>query len=475
MSGIAGQYGPDTEKQGINTILEKMKHRGPDGVEVFSKSNVVVGQAKLSLIPENETDSDFKEQYLALDGDLPYTPEQLLKLFNQKGPEFINELNGPFALIIGNSKTLFAARDPLGVKPLYYGRRGDNWYFASEIKGLSNKVEEIKYFPPGYYFDSEKGFVKYSEDIRFKEKDDVNDIEKTCRDIRESVIEAVEEALNENIPTGILLSGGIDSSVIAAAAAEVSDEKLQTFSVGLEGSEDLENARKVADYLGTEHHEYTYSTDEMMDILSDVIYYLESFDAPLVHSSIANFIVSRMAKQNGIKMVLCGEGSDELFAGYDYLKKFDSHRELNKELENLISGLHNGGLQRVDRMANAHSLEAKVPFLNEKVVDLALTVPAKWKIKGEEKIEKWILRKAFSGLLPDEILWRKKAKFHEGTGSSDVMKELIDKKIDDAEFIKEKQKQESIDFLTKEEMYYYNIFCDYFPESAVNTVNRTEY
>ncbi len=273
---------------------------------------------------------------------------------------------------------------------------------------------------------------------------------------------------------GIYLSGGLDSSVIVAAARKIRGH-IKTFAVGTEDSLDLKKARLVADYLGTEHHQYLLNIDDILESLPQIIYQLESFDQYLVRSSIANFFVARMAKQHDVELVLCGEGGDELFGGYHYLKEFKNSQSIRKELETLTMSGHANGFQRVDRMNMAHSLIYDMPFMDQEVREYAFNIPVEWKIYGgKEPIEKWILRKAFADDLPEEIVWRKKEKFFKGSNITDLLKNYTKQVIADEEYQQEKEIAEDFVLRSKEELYYYRVFQNYYPhQSILNTIGRT--
>ncbi|HWA05020.1 MAG TPA: asparagine synthase-related protein, partial [Ignavibacteria bacterium] len=276
---------------------------------------------------------------------------------------------------------------------------------------------------------------------------------------RQKLFVSVKRRLVSDVPVGIFLSGGLDSSIIAALMNPYVD-KLYTFAVGTEGSEDLLAARKVADFLNSKHYEYIYTEKEMRNSIHDVIYYLESFDAPLVRSALPNYFVARAAKGK-IKVVLTGEGADELFSGYHYLKNLNCSNELNDELVRLTRSLHNVNLQRTDRMTMAHSIEARVPFLDHEFVEFAHSIPIKFRCASDDKIEKYLLRKAFTDYLPEEILWRDKLKFSEGSGAEELFRKIAETEISDNEFIYESS-QAPHNIRGKDELYFYRIYKEHF-------------
>ncbi len=292
--------------------------------------------------------------------------------------------------------------------------------------------------------------------------------------MREKLIEAMNKRYEPNKDSGVFLSGGVDSSVIAAVCREV-NERTETFSVGVEGSEDLQKAKRVAKHIGSKHYEYIYDLDEMLKILPKVIYYLESFDMYLVRSAVANYILSRMAREKGMDLIYCGEGADEIFAGYQYLKTLDP-KEVNHELKRLTFSSYKNCFQRVDRMLTAFSMEPQLPFADNNVAEYALKLPVKFKLRSEEGdlVEKWVLRKAFEKDLPCNIVWREKQKFSEGAGSAHYLKEYAEENITDEQFYKKREITDGFVLKSKEELMYYNIFREFFPHrSILETIGRT--
>ncbi|ACB85440.1 asparagine synthase-related protein [Natranaerobius thermophilus] len=489
MSGIVAIKGTQAYKDTMVKMLDKLKHRGPQKQNIFPSyaSNVLIGECnleyELSKIDESQNPIDNKNHNinLALDGEplmegKRLSRNDLIKLFQREGPEFVKFLGDGFALIYTDGKELYAARDIFGRRPLYYGHdSSNNIYFASEMKALTEICEEIKIFPPGYYYSQDDGFNKYTSIPHFESNIDEEPgskdyYEKSAR-LKYLLIKAVADSWETGKEPGIFLSGGVDSSVVAAALANLTDKPIHTFAVGIEDSEDIKNAEEVSQYLGTEHTVLTYTEEDMFEVLPEVIYYLESFDVELVNSSIANYLVSKLAKSNNFEITLSGEGADELFGGYHHLKDCKSDEQLNEALEGLLKGLHNGGLQRVDRMTNAHSLNCRMPFLHSYIINYALKIPCDWKISGNG-MEKLILRQAFDGDLPEQVLWRKKAQFGIGSGNEKAMEKIIDSEITDQEYYDNKEKH-GIDFKSKEEYFYFKIFHKFFPEkSQTKTVNR---
>jgi asparagine synthase (glutamine-hydrolysing) len=296
--------------------------------------------------------------------------------------------------------------------------------------------------------------------------------EEHIRHMREVLERSVYKRLMSDVPLGTFLSGGLDSSIISALTAQKIDG-LHTFSVGLEDSSDLAAARRVAEHIGSRHHEYILTEEEVMDKLEDIIYHLESFDQDLVRSSVPCYFTSRLAVDY-VKVILTGEGADELFGGYTYYKDIDSEKVLHEELIRSVSSLHNLNLQRVDRITMAHSLEGRVPFLDLEMIETGQRVPASLKIKGDPPMEKWILRKATEDLLPEEIVWRKKLQFDEGTGIADALPRYIDRVFSEEEAQKIMRDNPAVELRSREEAYYFKIFSDFFSdkEHIVNNVAR---
>lgn len=496
MSAIVAAYGPFDPVEGAR-MLDRLTHRGPDGVGEISTGAAWLGHRRLAIVdlegggqPLHAPDRDL---WLVGDGEV-YNHERLrrqleergdtfrtgsdhetvLHLVASDGPEALAQVWGMFAFVgAGAEGQFFAGRDMLGIVPLYWVRDGDTVVFASELKAFDPvRRNDVEPFPPGHTWTPEDGLQPFrtlpeprsaalSELIGapsdIEEADEPPEL--VLRAIRDTLVRAVERSMAADVPVGTLLSGGLDSSVITAIAAEVADRegwRLPTFSVGLENSPDLIAARTVAAHLGTDHTERVYTTDELIDWVPEVIGVIESFDPQLVHSSVPNLLVAKLAART-VKTVLIGEGADELFAGYSHYGDIDSHEELRAALLETIEGLHTGGLQRVDRVAGANGLEARIPFLDFDVVELGLALPARWKLAFEHRAEKWLLRRAFEGWLPDEILWRTKAQFGEGSGARDVLREHYGATVDQEAFERERDVLQP-PLRTPEELAYFRIF-----------------
>lgn len=495
MCGIIGTYG--NASQNLNSALDAMSHRGPDGRNIVYRDESMLAHTRLAIVDveggqqpligaddrhlmvcngEIYNHQILRSQHTAYPFKTRSDNEIILALYAEYGPEAVTYLDGMFAFaLVDEEKGLLLARDPLGIKPLYYGRQNGALYFASEIKGLQGYVDSIHEFPPGHWYTSADGFVQYYDVPTVADqarKNTASDKLPSLNKIRDTLQQAVRKRMMSDVPLGVFLSGGLDSSIVSAmVCADMLG--VHSFSVGMEGSGDAHFAHQVADFLGTQHHEYIFTVDEMVEILPDVIYHLESFDPPLVRSAIPNFFLTRLATEH-VTVVLSGEGADELFSGYHYLKDIDGDA-LHGTLVEITSALHNCNLQRLDRMAMAHSLEGRVPFLDMDFVALSFAVPISQKIRGSQNIEKWALRKACEDLLPEDIVWRTKEKFSEGAGSAYAMAQIAEQEIDDHTFADDaKQVFEETGYRlrTKEELYYYRIFREFFGPNITSLVGK---
>jgi asparagine synthase (glutamine-hydrolysing) len=448
MCGIAGVFHQNAPQE-VERMLEKLAHRGPDGHGIKNLPIGTLGHTRLAIIDVEGGHQPMEDEgsWITFNGEIynyrqlarDHLPgmqfqthsdtEVILKLYCQLGERCVELLDGMFAFAIIQGDELFMARDPLGIKPLYYGERDGVFYFASEIKALALVTNEIREFPAGHWYHSKHGmhaFYQVSPAV-VEVKDEAHAIHM----IRTTLKDSVQKRLLADVPVGISLSGGLDSSIVAVLANAGTDH-LHSFAVGMEGSEDVEAARKMAKILGTRHHERIYTEQEMLDALPKVIYHLESFDAALVRSAIPNWFLSEMASQY-VKVILTGEGTDEIYAGYDYLRTYTDPQKLQTEMIDITTALHNTNLQRADRIPMAFGLEARVPFLDVKSVALGLGLPAKWKVH-HKRPEKFLLRQAFRIDLPQDIVDRPKQKFSKGAGSSNVIAEIAEREITNAEF-----------------------------------------
>jgi len=496
MCGITAIWGGQDEKL-LQQVSDSLIHRGPDGSGSVSWEQGGLGHRRLAIMdPAGGQQPIFSEDdqfgivangeiynFAALKADLSRGGHQFRTSSDSEVPVHLYEnmhinavkpLDGMFSLAISDGNELFLARDPVGIKPLYHGTSGGKKVFASELKALAGKAADVQEFPPGTFFHSSLGFQKYCAIPKREENMEMTE-QQACTKIRSTLEGAIEKRLMSDVPLGAFLSGGLDSSIIAAAAKQRLGE-LHTFSVGTEGSRDLEAARTVADHIGSIHHEYLITPDIIKEHLPEILYYLESFDQDLVRSAIPCFFVSRLASEY-VKVILTGEGADELFGGYTYYKDFDSSMPLHDELYRSVCSLHNINLQRVDRLTMAHSIEGRVPFLDLEMIALGQEIPTRLKLKetrDSSRIEKWILRKAFEDLLPSEIVWRGKEQFDEGSGSTDILPLLGEY------FFQERQaeayaKQHTRDRIRSiEEGMYHKLLCDSYadPDTVLSNVAR---
>jgi asparagine synthase (glutamine-hydrolysing) len=403
--------------------------------------------------------------------------ESILHLYQDMGPDCVCRLDGMFAFAVWNGDDYMLARDPIGIKPLYYGYVDSKLYFASELGAMTLAgVEEVHEFPAGHYYTPKTGFVQYY-DMPPLQDHLLMDVEETCQIIRETFVKAVKKRLlsDKEIHVGSFCSGGLDSSLVAAIAAEEIPH-LHTFVVGMkdEGgieSDDLKASRIAAAHIGSMHHEYIITEKEYYEALPVVIKELESYDPSLVRCALPCYFTCKCAADH-VTVVLTGEGADEIFAGYHYMKNFPAHL-INKESRRLLSGLHNINLQRADRMGMLFSLELRVPFLDVAMVDLAMKIPHELKIRESEKvgatIEKWILRKAFEGTdyLPVDILWRYKVQYTQGAGCEDLGEVLAENEISDDEYQRIVAENPKATINSKEAAFYFKIFREYHPQDSV--------
>ncbi len=495
MCGIAGCFGIKDEKT-INKMLDALGHRGPNDRGIHSGEKYVLGHTRLSIVDvatgkqpivacdgrkaviSNGEIYNFRKLRMKLLPNYRFTTrsdaEVILHLFQEKGAACVKELDGMFAFALVDGDNFLLARDPIGIKPLYYGYHKGNMYFTSELGAMSMAgVDEVHEFPAGYYYTPAEGFVQF---YKVPEIEDhlLTDIEPTCDLIRNTFIAAVKKRLlaDPEVPVGSFCSGGLDSSLVAAIAAD-EIPNLHTFVVGMEDengdlSDDVKAARIASKHIGSTHHELLFTEDEYYEALPIVINKLESYDPSLVRCAIPCYFTCKMAADY-VTVVLTGEGADELFTGYHYMKNFPVDK-LNLEARRCIGNLHNINLQRADRMGMFFSLELRVPFLDVAMVDLSMKIPPELKIREHNgaKIEKWIFRKAFENThyLPDEILWRYKVQYTQGAGCEDLG-ELAAKQMGDDEYERIKAQNPKATINSKEAAYYFKIFRKYHPQDSI--------
>jgi len=487
-------------------MSKKIRHRGPDWSGIYSDEKTVMAHERLAIVDpasgQQPLFSEDKKLVLAANGEI-YNHRELRKQFNgtynfqtasdceiilalykEKGVDFIDELNGifGFALYDVEKDEYFIARDHMGIIPLYIGwDQNGTFYVASELKALEGVCSKIELFPPGHYMSSRDGeFVKWYN-REWTEYDAVKENETSIAEVKQALEDAVHRQLMSDVPYGVLLSGGLDSSVTSAIAKKYAQKRvesddtseawypqLHSFSVGLEGSPDLAAAQKVADYIGTIHHEIKFTIQEGLDAIKDVIYNIETYDITTIRSSTPMYLMARVIKSMGIKMVLSGEGADEIFGGYLYFHKAPNAKEFHEETVRKLDKLHMYDCLRANKSLMAWGIEGRVPFLDKEFIDVAMRLNPQDKMINGERMEKWIIRKAFEDMLPESVAWRQKEQFSDGVGYSwiDTLKEVVDKEVSNEQLANAKFRFPIQTPQNKEEFYYRSIFEDHFPSDA---------
>lgn len=477
----------------IYEMIDKIKHRGPDEkgfLKIFP--NTLLGHTRLSIIDiksgkqpiTNEKGNlaivfngeiyNFKELRRNLVNKHKFKTqsdtEVILHLYEEYGEECFSLLEGMFAIVIAGPKGLIIARDPLGIKPLYYGTKNKNFYVASELKQFPLPMDTIYSLPAGSYMVNSK-IKKFVSPLDSSEQIYDLDIKEIKKHLKILIEEAVEKRLVADVPVGVFLSGGFDSSLVASIMKKYR-KKIHSFTAGMENAPDILRAKEMANYLKTDHHQLVYTKKDMEKALEKVIYHLESFDAPIVRSSIPMYFISKVASQY-VKVVLSGEGADELFAGYSYLENLKGVK-LRKELNKAIKALEKTNLQRADRIGMAFALEVRVPFLDYRLLKFSLRIPYKFLEFGNGKMEKHLLRETFKNHLPEKILKRKKMKFSIGAGSFSQFFDFCSNKIKDTEFIRNRHLEDGFVLRSKEEYFYYKIFKEiYNNKIPLKIIGRT--
>ena len=490
-------------------VLEMSKiirHRGPDWSGIYSNDKAILAHERLAIVdPASGKQPLFtkdKSLVLAANGEI-YNHRELRKqfegkyefltesdcevilaLYKEKGTSFVDEMNGIFGFAIYDVEKdeYFIARDHMGIIPLYIGwDQNGTFYVASELKALEGYCTKIELFPPGHYMSSKDGeFVKWYH-REWTEYEAVKENATSIEAIKTALEAAVKRQLMSDVPYGVLLSGGLDSSITSAIAKKYAQKRIESedkadawypqlhsFAVGLEGSPDLKAAQKVADHLGTIHHEIKFTIQEGLDAIRDVIYNIETYDVTTIRASTPMYLMARVIKSMGIKMVLSGEGSDELFGGYLYFHKAPNAREFHEETVRKLSKLHMYDCLRANKSLAAWGIEGRVPFLDKEFMDVAMRINPQDKMINGERMEKWVLRKAFEDMLPESVAWRQKEQFSDGVGYSwiDTLKELVSKEITDEQLANAKYKFPIQTPTSKEEYYYRSIFTEHFPSDA---------
>ena len=442
MCGIVAIHDPAGSHPELGErMLERLRHRGPDGSGSRTVGATWLGHTRLAIVdladgaqPLGSDDGHwvvangeiYNHDDLRADADRVFRTrsdsEAALAAAADGSDADLAELRGMYAFVVAHDDgSVVAVRDPLGVKPLYWASEGSMTVFASELGAFDAAMRPyVEEFPPGHRWTPESGLVRFRTLRRHHSP--VESRDDAIEAIRSSVVASVRQRMMGDVPVGVFLSGGLDSSLVAAVMARYADPArgpIHSFSAGTKDSTDLAAARRVAEHLGLEHHERVFGPDEVVDVLPEVVACMESYEPSLVRSGVPNYLLAELASQT-VKVVLTGEGADELFAGYDHLRSIDQ-QELAEELIRSVEGLHNLNLQRCDRVTMAHGLEARVPFLDRSLVYLAQRIPIEWMLPREHGQEKALLREAFAGWLPDDILWRPKEQFGDGSGMADVM------------------------------------------------------
>lgn len=521
MCGIVAIFNVKEQTPELRTkalgMSKKIRHRGPDWSGIHCSGSAILAHERLSIVdPESGGQPLFSpdgKQVLAVNGEI-YNHQEIrerykgrydfqtgsdceviLALYRDKGIDFLEDLNGIFAFALYDEEqdAFLIARDHIGVIPLYIGYNADGKVFvASELKALEGECERYEPFLPGHYYWSKAPGMKpwYKRD--WMEYDNVKDNPASSDAIRKSLCAAVKRQMMSDVPYGVLLSGGLDSSVISAITESYAERRIETdsqsrawwprlhsFAVGLKGAPDLAKARLVADYIGTVHHEINYTIQEGLDALRDVIYFIETYDITTVRASVPMYLLARVIKSMGIKMVLSGEGADEIFGGYLYFHKAPSAEEFHNETVRKLSKLHQYDCLRANKSLSAWGVEGRVPFLDKEFLDVAMRTNPKAKmcsLNGSDpkaSMEKRIVREAFEDMLPEEVAWRQKEQFSDGVGYSwiDTLKKITSEAVTDEQMAHAAERFPINTPLCKEEYYYRSIFEEHFPsESAARSV-----
>jgi asparagine synthase (glutamine-hydrolysing) len=508
MCGIVGAFDLKVKSADLRPqvlgMSKKIRHRGPDWSGIFCSDKAILAHERLSIVdPQSGGQplySKDKKLVLAVNGEiynhleirkryegkyefLTHSDcEVILALYRDKGPDFLEELNGIFAFALYDTeKDIYViGRDHMGIIPLYQGwDQHGQYYVASELKALEGVCNKIEVFLPGHTLCSADGQMKRWYVRDWESYDAVKNNTTSIDELREALEAAVHRQLMSDVPYGVLLSGGLDSSVISAIAKKYSAKRIESgdkqdawwpqlhsFAVGLVGSPDLAAARKVADYIGTVHHEINFSVEEGLDAVRDVVYHLETYDVTTIRASTPMYLLARVIKSMGVKMVLSGEGSDELFGGYLYFHKAPNAQAFHEENVRKLSKLHLYDCLRANKSLAAWGVEGRVPFLDKEFMDVAMRLNPEDKMIKDGRMEKWILRKAFEeGYMPDSVTWRQKEQFSDGVGYSwiDSLKALTAEEVTDEQLANAKFRFPVNPPMSKEEYYYRCIFAEHFP------------
>lgn len=515
MCGIVAIFHVEEQTQALRDkalrMSQKIRHRGPDWSGIYCGGHAILAHERLSIVdPESGQQplySPDRCQVLAVNGEI-YNHKDLrerykdqyqfqtgsdceviLALYRDRGIDFLEELNGIFAFALYDETRdeFLIARDPIGVIPLYIGYDADGKvYVASELKALEGQCDHYEPFLPGHYYWSGEGKMHRYYHRDWMDYDQVKDNKASVTAIHDGLEAAVRRQLMSDVPYGVLLSGGLDSSIISAVAEKYADmrieddsktkaywPRLHSFAVGLKGAPDLAKARLVADHIGTVHHEINYTIQEGLDAIRDVIYFIETYDVTTVRASTPMYLLARVIKSMGIKMVLSGEGADEIFGGYLYFHKAPDARAFHEETVRKLSKLYLYDCLRANKSLAAWGVEGRVPFLDKEFLDIAMRTNPEAKLCPGMMMEKKILRQAFADMLPDEVAWRQKEQFSDGVGYSwiDTLKAVTAAAVTDEQMAHAAERFPINTPQNKEEYYYRSIFSEHFPsDSAARSV-----
>ncbi|HPA72425.1 MAG TPA: asparagine synthase B [Spirochaetota bacterium] len=510
MCGIIGVFdlktSPGDLRPQVLDMSKKLRHRGPDWSGIFSCDRAILAHERLAIVDPQSGGQPLVSPdgniVLAANGEIynhreirarigssyafrtDSDCEVIIPLYLEKGADFLEDLNGIFAFTLYDraKDRYLIGRDHMGIIPLYTGRDTlGTLYVASELKALEGVCNTIQEFPPGHYLLSSDGEPKrwYARD--WMEYGAVEANGASIDELRAALEAAVHRQLMSDVPYGVLLSGGLDSSIISAvakkfAARRIESEdtqeawwpQLHSFAIGLKGSPDLEAARKVADHIKSVHHEIHFTIQEGLDALRDVIYHIETYDVTTVRASTPMYLMARVIKSMGVKMVLSGEGADEVFGGYLYFHKAPSARAFHEETVRKLRKLHLYDCLRANKSLAAWGVEGRVPFLDKEFLDTAMRLNPKDKMTGQGRMEKWVLRKAFEEYLPESVAWRQKEQFSDGVGYGwiDTLKEMTSKAVTDEQMASAKYRFPIQTPMTKEEYFYRSVYSEHFPSDS---------
>lgn len=499
MSGFVAEFGRPGGS-GVESMIKTIAHRGPHAQGIYSTGDITMAQNYLRADKAGDIDNPGiplvdGEKAICYDGEIgnwsdlagnnniaagPLKDERLLlAMYQEHGTGMFEYLDDAiFTFLISDGEKCIAARDVLGIKTLFYGKKENCIYLSSELKGLVGITDDVHEFPAGHYMDDTGSFTPFATLPDTPPAVNGHGEETAVENIRDIIHRSFHSRIDFTVPTGSLLSGGIDSSVIASIASRVykerfgDDSRLKTFAFGVGESGDIINARTVAEALDTEHHELIVGLQELLDVLPQVIYHLESFDPSLVRSSIANYLISKFAADSGIEILLSGEGGDEVFCGYTFFKKLPLELLFENQIK-CLGYLHSNASLRLDRMNACNSVKVVTPLISGELLNYSLSLPPIYKIKdnGKDKIEKWIFRKSFENDLPESVVWRLKQEFSQGSGSADVLPLHFEQTVSNKDLAAVQREFPIV--RSKEECYYFNIFREHFSSSqAVNTVGQ---